>query len=70
VYVFTPRSKILSLPRGATPVDFGYAIHSDVGDHMVAAKVNGESVALRTELRSGDVVEVLTSPNARRTRCG
>ena len=65
VYVFTPRSKILSLPRGATPVDFAYAIHSDVGDHMVAAKVNGDSVALRTELRSGDVVEVLTSPNAR-----
>lgn len=65
VYVFTPRSKILALPRGATPVDFGYAIHSDVGDHMVAAKVNGEPVALRTELRSGDVVEVLTSPGAR-----
>jgi len=65
VYVFTPRSKILALPRGATPVDFGYAIHSDVGDHMVAAKVNGEPVALRTELRSGDVVEVLTAPGAR-----
>lgn len=65
VYVFTPRSKILALPRGATPVDFAYAIHSDVGDHMVAAKVNGEPVALRTELRSGDVVEVLTSPGAR-----
>ncbi|MGL6112982.1 MAG: RelA/SpoT family protein, partial [Rubrivivax sp.] len=55
VYVFTPRSKILALPRGATPVDFAYAIHSDVGDHCVAAKVNGEAVALRTELRSGDV---------------
>jgi GTP diphosphokinase / guanosine-3',5'-bis(diphosphate) 3'-diphosphatase len=65
VYVFTPRSKILALPRGATPVDFGYAIHSDVGDHMVAAKVNGEPVALRTELRSGDVVEVITAPGAR-----
>lgn len=65
VYVFTPKSKILALPRGATPVDFAYAIHSDVGDHMVAAKVNGEPVALRTELRSGDVVEVLTSPGAR-----
>ena len=65
VYVFTPRSKILALPRGATPVDFGYAIHSDVGDHLVAAKVNGEPVALRTELRSGDVVEVITAPGAR-----
>jgi GTP diphosphokinase / guanosine-3',5'-bis(diphosphate) 3'-diphosphatase len=65
VYVFTPRSKILALPRGATPVDFAYAIHSDVGDHTVAAKVNGEAVALRTELRSGDVVEIITAPGAR-----
>ena len=65
VYVFTPRSKILALPRGATPVDFAYAIHSDVGDHCVAAKVNGEPVALRTELRSGDVCEVVTAPGAR-----
>jgi len=65
VYVFTPKSKILALPRGATPVDFAYAIHSDVGDHCVAAKVNGEPVALRTELRSGDVVEIVGAPNAR-----
>ncbi|MDE2080379.1 MAG: bifunctional (p)ppGpp synthetase/guanosine-3',5'-bis(diphosphate) 3'-pyrophosphohydrolase [Burkholderiales bacterium] len=65
VYVFTPRSKILALPRGATPVDFAYAIHSDVGQHMVAAKVNGEPVALRTELKSGDVVEIITAPGAR-----
>ncbi|WKB54528.1 RelA/SpoT family protein [Eleftheria terrae] len=65
VYVFTPKSKILALPRGATPVDFAYAIHSDVGDHTVAAKVNGEQVALRTELRSGDVVEVITAPVSR-----
>jgi GTP pyrophosphokinase/guanosine-3',5'-bis(diphosphate) 3'-pyrophosphohydrolase len=65
VYVFTPRSKILALPRGATPVDFAYAIHSDVGQHMVAAKVNGEPVALRHELKSGDVVEIITAPNAR-----
>jgi GTP pyrophosphokinase/guanosine-3',5'-bis(diphosphate) 3'-pyrophosphohydrolase len=65
VYVFTPMSKILALPRGATPVDFAYAIHSDVGDHTVAAKVNGEPVALRTELRSGDVVEVITAPGAK-----
>jgi GTP pyrophosphokinase/guanosine-3',5'-bis(diphosphate) 3'-pyrophosphohydrolase len=65
VYVFTPMSKILALPRGATPVDFAYAIHSDVGDHTVGAKVNGEPVPLRTELRSGDRVEVITAPGAR-----
>jgi guanosine-3',5'-bis(diphosphate) 3'-pyrophosphohydrolase len=65
VYVFTPKSQILSLPRGATPIDFAYAIHSDVGDHCVAANVNGEAVALRTELKSGDVVEVTTAPGAR-----
>ncbi|MFN9744945.1 MAG: RelA/SpoT family protein [Betaproteobacteria bacterium] len=65
VYVFTPRSKILALPRGATPVDFAYAIHSDVGDHTVAAKVNGETAALRTELKSGDVVEIITAPGAK-----
>jgi GTP pyrophosphokinase/guanosine-3',5'-bis(diphosphate) 3'-pyrophosphohydrolase len=65
VYVFTPMSKILALPRGATPVDFAYAIHSDVGDHCVAVKINGEPATLRAELRSGDVVEVITAPNAR-----
>jgi GTP pyrophosphokinase/guanosine-3',5'-bis(diphosphate) 3'-pyrophosphohydrolase len=65
VYVFTPKSRILALPRGATPVDFAYAIHSDVGDHCVAARVNGEPVALRNELRSGDVVEIVTAPTAR-----
>ena len=65
VYVFTPRSKILALPRGATAVDFAYAIHSDVGDHTVAAKINGDPAALRTELKSGDVVEVITAPGAR-----
>ena len=65
VYVFTPMSKILALPRGATMVDFAYAIHSDVGDHCVAAKVNGDPVTLRTELASGDVVEIVTAPGAR-----
>jgi guanosine-3',5'-bis(diphosphate) 3'-pyrophosphohydrolase len=65
VYVFTPMSKILALPRGATPVDFAYAIHSDVGDHCVAVKINGEPATLRAELRSGDVVEVITAPGAR-----
>jgi GTP diphosphokinase / guanosine-3',5'-bis(diphosphate) 3'-diphosphatase len=65
VYVFTPKSKILSLPWGATPIDFAYAIHSDVGDHTVAAKVNGDPVPLRTPLNSGDVVEVITAPGAK-----
>ncbi len=61
VYVFTPKSKIMAMPRGATVVDFAYAVHSDVGDRTMAAKVNGEQVPLRTELRNGDVVEVITS---------
>ncbi len=67
VYVFTPKSKIMAMPRGATIVDFAYAVHSDVGDRAMAAKVNGEQVPLRTELRNGDIVEVVTaavaSPN-------
>ncbi|MBC5765152.1 RelA/SpoT family protein [Ramlibacter albus] len=62
VYVFTPKSQILALPRGATVVDFAYAIHSDVGDRTVAAKINGAQVPLRTELKNGDVVEVVTAP--------
>ena len=61
VYVFTPKSKIMAMPRGATVVDFAYAVHSDVGDRTMAAKINGEQVPLRTELRNGDVVEVITS---------
>uniref|UniRef100_UPI0037CCC1AF RelA/SpoT family protein n=1 Tax=Roseateles sp. TaxID=1971397 RepID=UPI0037CCC1AF len=65
VYVFTPKSKIMALPKGATPVDFAYAIHSDVGDHCVAAQINGEPVPLRTELRSGDVIEIVTAAGAR-----
>ncbi|MFZ9511698.1 MAG: TGS domain-containing protein, partial [Burkholderiaceae bacterium] len=62
VYVFTPKSKIMAMPRGATVVDFAYAVHSDVGDHAVAARINGEQVPLRTELKNGDVVEVVTAP--------
>ncbi len=62
VYVFTPRSQIMALPRGATVVDFAYAIHSDIGDRTVAAKINGVQVPLRTELKNGDVVEVVTAP--------
>ena len=61
VYVFTPKGKILSMPRGATVVDFAYAIHSDVGQRAVSATVNGEPVPLRTELQNGDVVEIETA---------
>ncbi len=62
VYVFTPKSQIIAVPRGATVVDFAYSIHSDVGDHTVAARINGVQVPLRTELKNGDVVEVVTAP--------
>ncbi len=62
VYVFTPRSEIMALPRGATVVDFAYAIHTRIGDHTSAARINGEQVPLRTELKNGDVVEVITAP--------
>ena len=64
VYVFTPKSQILALPRGATVVDFAYAIHSNVGDRTTAARINGEQVPLRTELKNGDVVEVETTPTS------
>ncbi len=61
VYVFTPKSKIMAMPRGATVVDFAYAVHTDVGDRTVAAKINGEQVPLRTEIKNGDVIEVITA---------
>ena len=65
VYVFTPKGKIVSLPRGATPVDFAYGIHTDVGNKCVAARINGEIQPLRAELRNGDVIEIVTGPVAR-----
>ncbi len=64
VYVFTPKNKIMSMPRGATMVDFAYAIHSNVGDHAIGAKVNGNQVPLRTELKNGDIIEVIASPSS------
>jgi guanosine-3',5'-bis(diphosphate) 3'-pyrophosphohydrolase len=64
VYVFTPQGKILALPRGATVVDFAYAVHTDIGDRCIAARVNDELAPLRTELRNGDRVEVVTAPHA------
>jgi len=65
VYVFTPKGKIISIPRGATSVDFAYSIHTDVGNSTVAARINGEVHPLRTELKNGDMVEVITGPVAR-----
>ena len=64
VYVFTPKSQIMSMPRSATVVDFAYAIHSKLGDHAVSAKINGELVPLRTEVKNGDVIEVITTAEA------
>ncbi|TSA15412.1 MAG: bifunctional (p)ppGpp synthetase/guanosine-3',5'-bis(diphosphate) 3'-pyrophosphohydrolase [Betaproteobacteria bacterium] len=64
VYVFTPQGKIMSLPRGATAVDFAYAVHTQIGNRCVATKINYELVPLRTELKNGDRVEIITAPHA------
>jgi guanosine-3',5'-bis(diphosphate) 3'-pyrophosphohydrolase len=63
VYVFTPQGKVIGLPSGATPVDFAYAVHTEVGHRTMGAKVNGRLVPLESALSSGDVVEVFTSKN-------
>ncbi len=65
VYAFTPMGKVIQLPRGSTPIDFAYAIHSGVGDKCTGAKINGRIVPLRTELHNGDVIEILTKQNAK-----
>jgi GTP diphosphokinase / guanosine-3',5'-bis(diphosphate) 3'-diphosphatase len=64
VYLFTPRGHILSLPRNATALDFAYAVHTDVGDHAVAARVDKKLLPLRTRLESGQLVEIITAPSA------
>ena len=65
VYVFTPKGKILSLPRGATAVDFAYTVHTDIGNRCVAVKINQELMPLRTELKNGDRVEIITAAHAK-----
>ena len=65
VFCFTPRGHLIALPRGATPIDFAYALHTDIGDTCVGAKINGLILPLVTQLRSGDEVEILRDHNHR-----
>jgi len=65
VYVFTPKGRIMTLPRGATAVDFAYAVHTDIGNRCVAVKINDELMPLRTALRNGDRIEIITAAHAR-----
>src|SRR5260221_2096529 len=68
VYLFTPKGLVKALPRGATPVDFAYSIHTDVGHQCVGARVNGKMVPLRTRLKNGDIVEIITQAGHRPSR--
>jgi GTP pyrophosphokinase len=68
VYIFTPKGEVKALPRDATPVDFAYGIHTDVGHQCVGARVNGKMVPLRTRLRNGDIVEIVTTPGHKPSR--
>ena len=68
VYIFTPRGQVKVLPRGATPIDFAYAIHTDIGHQCVGARVNGKMVPLRTRLKNGDIVEIVTNPGHKPSR--
>lgn len=67
IFVFSPKGDVIDLPTGSTPVDFAYAIHSDLGEHMQGAKINGKLVSFDTELRNGDIIEIIKSKNARPT---
>lgn len=68
VFVFTPKGDVIDLPQGASPVDFAFAVHSDIGMHASGAKVNGKFTSLATELRNGDIVEIETRKNVVPTR--
>ncbi|HET9225411.1 MAG TPA: bifunctional (p)ppGpp synthetase/guanosine-3',5'-bis(diphosphate) 3'-pyrophosphohydrolase [Thermoanaerobaculia bacterium] len=68
VYVFTPKGDVLSFPREATPLDFAYRVHTDLGHHCAGARVNGRLVPLRTGLQNGDMVEIVTNPNRNPSR--
>jgi guanosine-3',5'-bis(diphosphate) 3'-pyrophosphohydrolase len=68
VYIFTPKGEVKSLPRGATPVDFAYSVHTDVGHRCIGARVNGRMVPLRTRLTNGDIVEILTQADHKPSR--
>ena len=65
VYVFTPKGAIKVLPRGATPIDFAYNIHAEIGNHMTGAKINSKMVPIITPIKNGDIVEIITSDNSK-----
>ncbi|MGF1476274.1 MAG: RelA/SpoT family protein [Geminicoccaceae bacterium] len=68
VFCFTPKGDLIAMPKGATPIDFAYAVHSEIGDHLQGAKIHGRIVPLRTRLNNGDQVEVITSKTAKPSR--
>jgi len=65
VFVFTPKGDVIDLPVDSSPIDFAYAIHSDIGDHISGTKVNGKMVSLDTKLRNGDIVDIVTKSSCK-----
>lgn len=70
VLAFTPKGKVIQLPRNSTPLDFAYAIHTQVGDQCTGAKANGRIVPLKYQIQNGDVIEILTTPDTNRAGTG